>query len=135
MLCFAIEKRSFEPFCVWILLSKQAAKKVGKWLKDNCKGSVGQGGVSMTCGKGRKRDLDGESRATLDRACQLIEGDHYVLEEGISSELVADIFEEVDGINDPGKQCRSAYVSRPRVVICQINVSPFLLTSLYLPSY
>ena len=85
----------------------------------------------MTCGKGRKRDLDGDSRATLDRACQLIEGDHYVWEEGISSELVADIFEEVDGINDPGKQCRSSYVSLSEVVI---TVFPFLLT-LYFPSY
>ena len=78
---------------------EQKVRNFTGWVKDNCSSSVDSpSGTSVSCRfNGRKRDLDNHTKATLDKACRLIEGDRYGWEEGISMELVTDIFQEVDG--------------------------------------
>ena len=77
---------------------EQKVRNFTGWVKDNCSSSVDSpSGTSVSCRfNGRKRDLDSHTKATLDKACKLIEGNHYGWEEGISMDLVTDIFQEVD---------------------------------------
>ena len=82
-----------------VVSPEQKVRNFTGWVKDNCSSSVDSpSGTSVSCRfNGRKRDLDNHTKATLDKAFRLIEGDRYGWEEGISMELVTDIFQEVDG--------------------------------------
>ena len=85
--------------------SKQTVRKVTTWVKENCSGSIGfPSGVSVTCRfNGRKRDLDSKTKESLDKACEPIKDNPFVLNERFSLALVKDIFEEVDGKDNPGE--------------------------------
>ena len=84
--------------------SEQAIRKTTSWVKDNCSGSIGiPSGSSVTCRfNGRKRDLDSKTKESLDKACEPIKDNPFVLNERFSLALVKDIFEEVDGKDNPG---------------------------------